>query len=152
MVLCGFSTYLVMSVWGHGHLFNALDYKATLYFVAQIVQVLVSRLFCWVLCTLGPPASFFPFHFPLPLFLFLLPPSLPSFSSFCHSKVCAFPASALESAISPRNCGPFEWKMVLETKLRVLDIIGVHCDWESFLDPLKFLIRLQLSSSLHGFL
>lgn len=49
-----------------------------------------------------------------------------STSAFLSGSSCKFPAPVLQSTISPRSLGSFNWRMVLETKIWAL---GAPCYW-----------------------
>lgn len=49
--------------------------------------------------------------------------------------VCIFPASALESTVSPKSPGSFYWETVLETKMWVLSML-IAVEVSSLLGPL----------------
>ena len=92
-----------------------LQSSTTLFiFVAQVITALA----------IGSTYSWFPFHWHIPLIVFLyyfvLSTSLlPGLHNSAGSS-CIFPALVLESAMYPRNSNAFNGKMVSETKIWVL--------------------------------
>lgn len=101
-------SHLFMSVWAHEYSFYTLGYnQILLYFVAKIVLVLTT-------------GSSFSSSWLIPV-------------SVCV-RVCVLTLTfrrckdiLLESAISPKSPGSCLWRIVLETKICVLDILASRC-------------------------
>ena len=108
-----------ISIWTHIYFIQVIVQYYFINFLAQSVPPLaIESSFIWLLCPTDIP------HHCRGLGLGVLSVVL-AFSYFqallaAPELSCLFPVPVLESAISPRNSASFYWRMVFETKIRML--------------------------------
>ena len=98
-----------------------LDYNPILFYIFCCLTVLVLAIgysFRWLLSPFGIPSVLCFFLFPFK--------ALPFFQDRrCSRIILHIPYPALESPFSARNVGSFDCKMLLETKIWILDTVTV---------------------------